>query len=63
MAERDNRAAQSAKGLIVKLPPNSSVSLINDFCTNSKMKREELSVIQTVMFGARRVEHENLVLF
>ena len=47
VAERDNKE-HSAKGFIIKLLSNSSVSLINDFCTHTNLELEELSAMRLV---------------
>ena len=45
VAERDNKE-HSAKGFIVKLLSNSSVSLINDFCTHTNLELEEYTAMR-----------------
>ena len=52
VAERDNKE-HSAKGFIVKLLSNSSVSLINDFCTNTKLEMEEELTVVILIIGVQ----------
>ena len=61
VAERDNKE-HSAKGFIVKLLSNSSVSLINDFCTHTNLEIEELSAMRYWCTNTRLSDGPTLIV-